>query len=233
MTGLGATTRTVALSVENARLRTELYARLDELKGCRRRLIGAIDAERRRIERDLHDATQGRLVSLAMLLGYLETKLPGDPSAARPIAREAREAVADALHELRELTNGTYPSVLAERGLRAALEELCGPAPLPVTIEVSLDRRLPADVEAAAYFAASEALTNVLKHADARHVRIAITDEQQQLVVEVADRGIGGASIAQGSGLRGLIDRVQSLGGEVTVSSPVGHGTTVHAEIPC
>ena len=169
---------------------------------------------------------------MAMLLGFLEAKLPEDPGAATPIAREARDAVAVALQELRELTKGIYPTVLAERGLPQALEELRRPAPLPVTVDVSLDRRLPADVEAVTYFTVSEALTNAVKHAHARAVSIAVADRQQWLVIDVADDGIGGASVARGSGLQGLLDRIEALGGRLTVSSSPGAGTTVHAEVP-
>jgi signal transduction histidine kinase len=220
------------LSLENARLQAELRARLDELRACRGRVADAIYAERRRIARDLHDGTQGRLVSLAMSLGFLESKLPSDPDAARPILAEARQAVAEALDELRELSHGIYPPVLAERGLAAALEDLCARAVLPIRLELPLDRRLPADVEAAAYFVVSEALTNAAKHAQASEVSVIGLDAPHRLVVEISDDGIGGATVATGSGLRGLIDRVERLGGRVGMSSAPGEGTTIRVEIP-
>jgi signal transduction histidine kinase len=150
---------TADLALENERLRAELRARRAELRACRGHVSDAIDAERRRIECDLHDGTQGRLVSLAMSLGFLEAKLPREPEAAQPIAREARATIAAALADLRELIQGIYPATLAERGLGAAFEELSARAALPVRLDVSLDRRLAADVEAAGYLLVSESLT--------------------------------------------------------------------------
>jgi signal transduction histidine kinase len=222
-----------ALTLENERLQAELRARLGDLQASRARLVDATEAERRRIERDLHDGTQQRLVSLAMSLGLLDTKLPGDPQAAKPIATEARAALAVALQELRELSQGIHPTVLTERGLGVALEELADRAALPAYVEVSVGERPCPAVEAAAYFVVSEALTNAAKHSHAGEVRIAARDERDQLIVEVADDGIGGAAPQGGSGLRGLTDRVEALGGRLMVSSPPGRGTSLRAEIPC
>jgi signal transduction histidine kinase len=223
-----------SLALENERLQAELRARLVELQASRARLVEATDAERRRIERDLHDGTQQRLVSIAMSLGLLETKLPGQASAAKPLVRETRQALALALEELRELTHGINPPLLTERGLAAAIDELCRRAALPTHLDVSLDRRLPDQVESAAYFVASEALTNAAKHSHGSEVRVIAACAGQTLTVEVADDGIGGASTTGGgSGLRGLGDRVEALGGRFTVSSPPGRGTTLRAEIPC
>jgi signal transduction histidine kinase len=222
-----------ALTLENERLRAELRARLSELQASRARLVEATGAERRRIERDLHDGTQQRLVSLAMSLGLLEAKLPADPDAAMPIAREARVAVVAALEELRELSHGIHPAVLTERGLEAALEELTDRAALPVFLEVSVHPRAPAQVEAAAYFVVSEALTNAAKHSHAAEVRVTASRTDDLLIVEVVDDGIGGAVPHGGSGLRGLTDRVEALGGRLTVSSPPGRGTSLRAEVPC
>jgi signal transduction histidine kinase len=233
MTNFDTTTADLALLLENERLRQELRARLAELRSCRARLVGAIERERRRIERDLHDATQGRLVSLAMSLGFLESMLPDCPRAAKPIAREAREAVAAALEELRELSQGIYPSVLVERGLGAALAELCDRSALPATLETSVPRRLAPEVELAAYFVTSEAVANAAKHSHALEVRISACQREHVLIVEVADDGIGGASLEGGSGLRGLADRVGGVGGVLVVSSSAGAGTTVRAELPC
>jgi signal transduction histidine kinase len=223
-----------SLALENERLQAELRARLVELQASRARLVGATDAERRRIERDLHDGTQQRLVSIAMSLGLLETKLPPQASAVQPLVRETREALALALEELRELTHGINPPLLVERGLPAALDELCRRAALPTHLELALERRLPGEIESAVYFMASEALTNAAKHSHASEVRIAARDDEGRLTLEVSDDGIGGASTAGGgSGLRGLADRVEALGGRFTVSSPPGRGTTLRAEIPC
>jgi signal transduction histidine kinase len=221
------------LTLENERLQAELRAKLAELQESRARLVEATEAERRRIERDLHDGTQQRLVSIAMSLGLLESKLPADPGQARPIVREARAALAAALDELRELTAGIHPTILAERGLPVALEELCDRAVLPAHLEVVLDRRLPDQVESAAYFVVSEALTNAAKHSHASGVRITAVRAGDQLMIEVADDGIGGAVAGRGTGLRGLADRVEALGGRLTVSSPPGRGTRLNAEFPC
>jgi signal transduction histidine kinase len=232
MSEIEATPLELDLALENERLRAALRARQDELRACRRRLVDAVHAERRRIERNLHDGAQGRLVSLAMSLRFLESKLPGDAAGARPIAREARQAVTHAIEELRELSQGIYPSVLAERGLGEALAELCQRSAVAVRLDVSLEGRLPAEYEAAVYFLISEALTNAAKHARARLVRVAVCRRERQVVVDVADDGVGGAAGGRGSGLRGIADRVESLRGTLTVSSPEGTGTTIHAEIP-
>jgi signal transduction histidine kinase len=222
-----------SLTLENERLQAELRARLVELQASRARLVEATDIERRRIERDLHDGTQQRLVSIAMSLGLLEAKLPAPATAVQPLVREARDALALALAELRELTHGINPPLLTERGLPAALDELCRRAALPAHLDLALDRRLPDQIESAAYFMASEALTNAAKHSRGSLVRVAASYVGQNLTVEVTDNGIGGVTTAGGSGLRGLADRVEALGGRFTVSSPPGRGTTLRAEIPC
>ena len=221
------------LALENERLHAELRARLVELQASRARLVEATDAERRRIERDLHDGTQQRLVSIAMSLGLLESKLPAQPDAAAPIARQTREALSLALAELRELTHGILPPLLTERGLPAALEELARGAALPTRLDAEVDGRLSDQVESAAYFVASEALGNAAKHSHGNEVRIAAVRDAAMLTIEVADDGIGRASATGGSGLRGLADRVEALGGRLTVSSPPGRGTTLRGEMPC
>ena len=221
------------LALENERLHAELRARLVELQASRARLVQATDSERRRIERDLHDGTQQRLVSIAMSLGLLETRLPAQATTVQPLVRETREALALALAELRELTHGINPPLLTERGLPVALDELCRRAALPAHLELTLDRRLPDQVESAAYFVASEALTNAAKHSHGKEVRVAASCEGHDLILEVSDDGIGGAGVAGGSGLRGLADRVEALGGRFTLSSPPGRGTSLRAEIPC
>jgi signal transduction histidine kinase len=222
-----------ALALENERLQAELRARLADLQASRARLVEATGAERRRIERDLHDGTQQRLVSVAMSLGLADAKLPAEPGSAKPIIREARAALAAALKELRELTQGIYPTILTERGLEAALADLRDRSPLPLVLSNAVGERVAAPAEAAAYFVVSEALANTVKHADASEVHVSATYGDHLLVVEVADDGVGGATTYPGTGLRGLMDRVEALGGRVTVSSPAGHGTVVRAEVPC
>ena len=222
-----------SLALENERLQAELRARLAELQASRTRLVEATDSERRRIERDLHDGTQQRLVQIAMSLGLLERKLPADVAGAQPLVRETRQALAVALEELRELTHGINPPLLVERGLPAALDELCRKAALPARLETSIDRRLPEQIETAAYFLASEAIANAAKHSHGGEIRVNAAEADRRLVIEIADDGIGGATTSGGSGLRGLTDRVEALGGSLTISSPPGRGTTLRAEIPC
>jgi signal transduction histidine kinase len=221
------------LALENERLQAELRARLTELQASRARLVEATDAERRRIERNLHDGTQQRLVSIGMSLGLLEAKLPATSAEAQPLLHETRAALALALQELRELTHGINPPLLTERGLPAALEELCRQAALPTRLEVALNERPSTQVETAAYFLSSEALANAAKHSHATEVCVSVCHDRDRLVVEVTDDGIGGATTVGGSGLRGLADRIEALGGRFTVSSPPGRGTTLRAEIPC
>jgi signal transduction histidine kinase len=222
-----------ALTLENARLQAELRARLAELQASRARLVEATETERRRIERDLHDGTQQRLVSIAMTLGLAESKLAADRPAVQPVLREARDALTVALAELRELTQGIRPAILVERGLAAALDDLSRRAALLVRLDLFISGRLPEQVEGAAYFAASEALASAAKHSHASEVRLAAWEKEGLLVLEVSDDGIGGAAAGGGSGLRGLADRVEALGGRLTVSSPPGRGTNLRAEIPC
>jgi signal transduction histidine kinase len=222
-----------SLTLENERLQAELRARLVELQASRARLVQATDGERRRIERDLHDGTQQRLVSIAMSLGLLETKLPDQAEAAESLVRETRAELALALAELRELTHGINPPLLTERGLPAALDELCRRAGLPTRLDVSIDRRLPGQVETAAYFMVSEALTNAAKHSHGSEIGVFASDDGQRLTLEIGDDGIGSATPTGSSGLRGLADRIEALGGRFMISSPPGRGTTLRAEIPC
>ena len=222
-----------ALTLENARLQAELRARLAELQASRARLVEATETERRRIERDLHDGTQQRLVSIAMALGLAESKLAADRPAVQPVLSEAREALALALAELRELTQGIRPAILVERGLASALDDLARRAALPVRLDVAISGRLPEQVEGAAYFVASEALANAAKHSHASEVCLSAAQDSGALVLEIADDGIGGAAAGNGTGLRGLADRVEALGGRLTVSSPPGRGTTIRVEVRC
>ena len=222
-----------ALALENERLNAELRARLEDLRASRARIVEAAETERRRIERNLHDGAQQRLISIAMALALAERKLEENPDAAKPILHEARDDLASALQELRELSHGIHPALLTERGLAAALGELPLRTPVPIALELSIGERLPVQVEAAAYYVVSEAVANVTKYAHATAVRVRVDRADGRAVVEVADDGIGGADRSRGSGLRGLADRVEALGGRFALVSPAGRGTVVRAEIPC
>ena len=203
----------------------------EELAGSRMRIVEASDAERRRIERNLHDGAQQRLVTLSLSLRLAEKKLAGDPDA-RPVLAQAAEELALALVELRELARGIHPAVLTDCGLAPALEALVARAPIAVELVAAPAERLPEPVEATAYYIVAEALTNVAKYAGADVATVSVTRADGMLVVEIADDGVGGAEVASGSGLRGLADRVAALSGTLRVSSPVGRGTVVTAAIP-
>jgi signal transduction histidine kinase len=220
-------------ALENARLQAETRAQLVQVQESRVRIVAAADEARRRIERDLHDGAQQRLVALALQLRTAQRKLGGreDPELDLLLATAASELQA-AVTELRELARGVHPAVLTEEGLAAALETLTSRTPTPVSLDVCEDR-LPPRVEATAYFVVCEALANVAKHADAASARISAQRSNGTLVVEVEDDGVGGAQIGEHSGLQGLIDRVEALGGRVTIESPQGLGTRIEAEIPC
>jgi PAS domain S-box-containing protein len=203
----------------------------EELRASRARLVAAGDEERRRLERNLHDGAQQRLVSLSLALRLAQAKVESDPAATGEILAGASEELAFALEELRELARGIHPAVLTDRGLGAALEGLAARTPLPIELE-TLDERLPAPIEAAAYYVVSEAVTNVVKHARASSagVRVAATDGL--VVIEVSDDGVGSADESRGSGLRGLADRIGALDGRLRIESPPSGGTRVVAEIP-
>ena len=202
-----------------------------ELQASRARIVAAGDAERRRLERNLHDGAQQRLVSLSLSLRLAQTQLQKNPEIAEQLLDSAREELAQALEELRELARGIHPAILTDRGLDAALEALASRAPLPVEIERD-EAQLPQQVEAAAYYVVSEALANVAKYAQASSVRVTVAQLNGSARVEVSDDGVGGADPAQGSGLRGLADRVAALNGTLEVESPPGRGTRIRAEIP-
>jgi PAS domain S-box-containing protein len=221
-----------AQEAELHRLNAELHDRLEELAASRSRIVTAGDVERRRLERNLHDGAQQRLVSLSLSLQLALAKLDSDPGAARASLADACEELALAVEELRELARGLHPAVLTERGLRAAVESLAGRAPIPVELADIPDERLPEPVEAAAYYLIAEALTNVAKYARASTVLVRVAASDGRVVVEVADDGVGGADPVVGSGLRGLADRVEALGGSLEVASPAGAGTTLRADIP-
>ena len=209
-----------------------LTAQVTELEGARSRIIAAADAERRRIERDLHDGAQQRLVALALNLRVAEQRAAdGDPAAAE-LVREAGEEAQHALRELRDLARGIHPAILTNRGLSAALDDLASRATVPVEVLASPGERLPDAVEAAAYFVVSECLANIGKHAQASSATVSVAVTDAHLDVVVADDGVGGAELAGGSGMQGLADRVGALSGTLAVESPAGEGTRVVASIP-
>ena len=203
----------------------------EDLAASRARIVEAGDAERRRLERNLHDGAQQRLVALSLNLRLAARSSGDDPDAVAAFER-AGEELAQALEELRELARGIHPAVLSDRGLEPAIDALAARTPLPVRIDVELEERLPEPVEAAAYYVVAEAITNAVKHAQAAEVRVRIGRDNGRARIEVADDGVGGAGTGGGSGLRGLADRVEALGGHLRVESPVGQGTTVTADIP-
>jgi signal transduction histidine kinase len=229
---LDAVGAVAGFALENARLQAELAARLEEVRGSRARVLEAGQAERKRLERDLHDGAQQRLVALALQLKLLEKQLAHDPSAIERLDVAQRE-VALSLEELRDLARGIHPAVLSAHGLGVALEQVAARSPVQVKLDVDLRERLPEQIELAAYFVVCEALANVGKYAQATAVRVVVARRDGLAVIEVADNGVGGADDGNGSGLRGLADRVEALGGRLEVVSPVGRGTVLTAEVPC
>jgi signal transduction histidine kinase len=218
-------------SPEQRRARA-LRERVDDLRDARARIIAAADAERRRIERDLHDGAQQRMVALAVKLGIAEAKVGTDAEEAARLIAEARQEAQLAVKELRELARGIHPAVLSDRGLGPALEALAARAPVPVEVRGVPEEPLPRPVEAAVYFVTAEALTNVAKYAQADTASVALSIAEDRVRLEIRDDGVGGADSAVGGGVAGLCDRVEALDGELTVESPPGGGTTVTAEIP-
>ena len=221
------------ISLENARLHAELRARLEELRGSRARVIEAGQKERQRLERNLHDGAQQRLIALSLRLSLLEQHMSDGHPEAKQQLDEARQEIALSLEELRDVARGIHPAVLSGHGLEVALESLAARAPLPVRLTIELAERLPERVEVAAYYVVSESLANVAKHSQAREAVVSIGKARGDLIVEIVDDGIGGADTERGSGLRGLADRVEALGGRLRVWTPRGSGTRVQAEIPC
>ena len=211
----------------------DLERRVQELRTSRSQVVDSVDAERRRIERDLHDGAQQRLVSLAMNLGRARSSYDKDPAGARLLLDEAHLDAKRALTELRDLARGIHPAVLTDRGLDAALSGLAGSSPVPVTVQVRVEPRCTPTIEAIAYFVVSEALANVAKHARAKAVHIEVQRIHDRLLVSIRDDGVGGADPSRGSGLVGLRDRVAGVDGSLHVESPVGGPTIVKAELPC
>lgn len=230
-------TAAARLAVENERLQEDVLAQLAEVHASRSRLVEAADTERRRIERNLHDGAQQRLVSLSLSLKLLETKLAETED---PLVRESmtrlREDLDVAVNELRELARGTYPAILADRGLIAAIESLTDRSHVPVSLDVkdlASGKRFDERLEATAYFVVAEGLTNIARYSSATAADVVVREHQDHLEVEVRDNGVGGASVSDsGSGLRGLADRVAAVSGELHVESPIGQGTRLIARIP-
>ncbi len=213
--------------------RAEFEERVSELQSSREAAVDSAEAERRRIERDLHDGAQQRLIAVAMDLGVARTQLQQDPDRAALLVAEAHEEVKAALKELRDLVRGIHPVILEDRGLDAALSAVVARSPVPVALTVDVVPRPSPAVESAAYFIVSEALANVARHAAATRASVEIARRRDQLTIVVSDDGVGGAVVGAGSGLAGLHDRVSALGGWMQVVSPVGGPTTLLVEVPC
>jgi signal transduction histidine kinase len=229
---LQAVRAAAGIALETARLHAELAARLEELRGSRVRVIEAGQRERQRLERNLHDGAQQRLVALSLELTMLKKQLDADAEVSTRIDH-ARDEIATSLQELRDIARGLHPAVVSGHGLSVALDSLAARAPVPVKLNVELEDRLPEPLEVAAYYLVSESLANIGKHAQASTATISVARFNGDVVIEIVDDGIGGADTERGSGLRGLADRVEALDGRLRVWTPVGRGTRVRAEIPC
>ncbi|HEX5782030.1 MAG TPA: MASE1 domain-containing protein [Solirubrobacteraceae bacterium] len=241
---LAAGTRSPASLPEGAEQRLGDFAELvaqaianteahEQLAASRARIVEAGDAERRRLERNLHDGAQQRLVSVALDLRLVDATLRKDPAAAGELLAKAQDGLSQGLDELRELARGIHPAVLTDRGLGPAIESLANRSPVPIEITEMPDERLAGPVEAAAYYVVAEAMTNVAKYAQATHAVVSVSRSNGQATVTVADDGIGGADPTRGTGLRGLADRLEALEGRLDVQSSPGSGTRISAEIPC
>ena len=229
---LDAVRASAAIALENGQLQAELRARLEELRGSRGRVIEAGQRERERLERNLHDGAQQRLIALSLELGRLGKRLDDDPESQVRVD-EARREIGVSLEELRTVARGLHPAVLTAHGLPVAVESLAATSAVPVRLEIALEHRVDEQAEVAAYYVISESLANIGRHARAASAAVSIVQENGDLVVEVRDDGIGGADTESGSGLRGLADRVEALGGRLQVWTPHGGGTKVRAQVPC
>jgi signal transduction histidine kinase len=232
-TFLEAVAAATRLALENARLQAEVRAQLVEVRASRARILAAGDEERKRLERNLHDGAQQRLLATRLALQLARGGLEGGNGQASTLLDEADAEVKGALEDIRSLARGLHPAILSDEGLAAALATLARRSEVPVEILSVPHDRLPGEVETAAYFLAAEALANTAKHAQASRVRIAIRRNDEQVVALIDDDGRGGALIVPGGGLAGLRDRIDAIGGHLTVSSPSGAGTHLRAEIPC
>jgi signal transduction histidine kinase len=230
---LEAAIAAASITLENAQLHVELRARLEELRGSRARIVEAGRLERQRLERNLHDGAQQRLLALSLQVSLLEKRLGEHPDASRGLS-EVQHELDLLVEELRDLAHGIHPAVLSGHGLGIALEEAGARAPVPVQLRVEIQDRLPEPVEVAAYYVVTESLANLAKHAQATTASVDVARRDDGVVVvEIVDDGIGGANTERGSGIRGLADRVEALGGRIRIWSPEGGGTRVRAEIPC
>ncbi len=212
--------------------RARLRARTAQLQASRARGVDAAEAERRRIERDLHDGAQQQLLAVAMDLGRARAKLETDPETAQALIQQAHTGAKEAIVELRNLARGIYPAILTDRGLDAAISAVAARCDVPVNVEIDLPTRPPAAVESIAYFIVSEALTNVSKYARATQATVRVTRDQSWIVVEISDNGVGGADATPGGGLAGLADRAAGIDGILTVNSPQGGPTVIRADLP-
>jgi signal transduction histidine kinase len=220
------------IALENEHLQIESQARLAELRASRQRIVAAGDAERRRLERNLHDGAQQQLVALALQLRLIQSGIRRDPEAAVALVTTASDQLAQSLAELRELARGIHPAVL-NHGLESALESLAGRATVPTAVFCDVPEGLSQEVELAVYFVGCEALANIAKYAEATTASVRVAPTPGGVAIEIADDGVGGADAAGGTGLRGLADRVEALGGSLLVTSPRGAGTVITAELPC
>jgi signal transduction histidine kinase len=218
-------TELVATAIANADSRSELAA-------SRRRIVAASDEARRRIERDLHDSTQQRLVSLGLAVRNAQADVPPDRDDLRGELSRIATGLTDAVEELQELSRGIHPAILSRGGLGPALRTLARRSPIPVEFALTTQARLPEPIEVAAYYVASEALANATKHAQASRVQVSLATGNGRLLLSIRDDGVGGADPARGSGLVGLTDRVEALGGSIRVRSRPGDGTHITAELP-
>jgi signal transduction histidine kinase len=219
-------TELVATAISNAESKSELAA-------SRRRIVAASDEARRRIERDLHDGMQQRLVSLGLGVRAAEASVPPDRGDLRGELSRIAMGLADAVEDLQEISRGIHPAILSKGGLGPALETLANRSTIPVELDVTTDTRVPEAIEVAAYFVASEALANASKHAQASRIAVSLAPRDGSLLLSIRDDGVGGADPARGSGLVGLADRVEALGGSINVQSRPGDGTQITAELPC
>jgi signal transduction histidine kinase len=227
------TAAAATMALQHSRLRAEIELQLEQVRSSRARIVEAGDAARSRLERDLHDGAQQRLVTLSLALGMARSRAAGDDPELQSLLESAADQARAALVELRELARGIHPAVLTESGLSGAIQALAERSPVPTTVVAVPAGRFPAPIEATAYFVVCEALANVAKHAPAASARVVIRQLADWIVVEVCDNGPGGARSDTGSGLRGLADRVASVGGVLQIDSPDGRGTRLEAQVPC
>jgi signal transduction histidine kinase len=229
---LEAVRAAATMALDNERLLAESESRLAEVQASRQRIVAAGDAERRRLERDLHDGAQQRLVALSLQLRMIRSDIRRDPDQAEQLAAAASDELAHSLQELRELARGIHPATL-DQGLASALESLATRATVATAVSCDAPEHVPRPVELALYFVACEALANVGKYAEATTASVRLSRTGTGVAIEIADDGVGGADAGRGSGLHGLADRVEALQGHLRVTSPLGAGTVITAELPC